>query len=52
MKIYILGDSFSVNIFTEVIDCLDNNIESNDVIYRYVKLLRENNIKDPVHWTD
>jgi hypothetical protein len=52
MKIYILGDSFSDNIFTEAINCLDNNIENSDGIYRYNKLLRENNIKDPLHWTD
>ncbi len=52
MKIYILGDSFSDNIFKEAIDKLDNNIEGNNGIYRYVKLLRENNIKDPLHWTD
>lgn len=52
MKIYILGDSFSDNIFTEAINRLDNNIEASDGIYRYVKLLRENNIKDPMHWTD
>ena len=52
MRIYILGDSFSDNIFKEVINCLDNNIEANDGIYRYVKLLRENNINDPLHWTD
>ena len=52
MKIYILGDSFSSNIFKEAINCLDNNIEANNGIYRYVKLLRENNINDPLHWTD
>ena len=52
MKIYILGDSFSDNIFTEVINKLDNNIENNDGIYRYIKLLRENKINDPIHWSD
>ena len=52
MRIFILGDSFSDNIFTEVINKLDNNIEDNDGIYRYVKLLRENKINDPIHWSD
>ena len=52
MKIYVLGDSFSDNIFTEAINNLDNNIEANDGIYRYIKLLRENKINDPIHWSD
>ena len=38
MRIYVLGDSFSDNIFTEAINCLDNDIEASDGIYRYVKL--------------
>ena len=52
MKIYVLGDSFSDNIFKDTIDKLDNNIESTDGIYRYVKLLRDKKIEDPIHWTD
>ena len=52
MKIYILGDSFTDNIFKTAIYNLDNNIESSDGIYRYVKLLREKKIKDPLHWGD
>jgi hypothetical protein len=52
MRIFILGDSFSDDIFRRAIYDLDNNIESTDGIYRYVKLLRENNIKDPLNWCD
>jgi hypothetical protein len=52
MRIFILGDSFSDNIFKQAIYNLDNNIESTDGIYRYVKFLRENNIKDPLNWCD
>jgi hypothetical protein len=52
MRIFVLGDSFSDNIFKEVIDKLDNNIESTDGIYRYIKSLREKNFSDPIHWTE
>jgi hypothetical protein len=52
MRIFLLGDSFTDNIFKEAIYKLDNNIESGDGIYRYVKLLREKKIKDPLHWGD
>lgn len=52
MRIFILGDSFSDNIFTKAIYDLDNNIEDNDGIYRYIKLLRENKINDPIHWSN
>jgi hypothetical protein len=52
MRIFILGDSFSDNIFKQAIYNLDNNIEATDGIYRYVKFLRENNIKDPLNWCD
>ena len=52
MRLFLLGDSFTDNIFKEAIYKLDNNIESGDGIYRYVKLLREKKIKDPLHWSD
>ena len=52
MRIFVLGDSFSDNIFKEAIDKLDKNIESTDGIYRYIKSLRDNLISDPLHWTD
>ena len=52
MRIFLLGDSFTDNIFKEAISKLDNNIEDSDGIYRYVKLLREKKIKDPLHWSD
>jgi len=52
MRIFTLGDSFSDNIFKPVIDNLENNIETTDGIYRYIKLLRENKINDPLHWTN
>ena len=52
MRLHILGDSFSDNIFTESINNLDNGVEATDGIYKYIKLLRENKINDPLHWSD
>ena len=52
MRIFTLGDSFTDNTFKVSINQIDNNIEEHDGIYKYVKLLRENNIKNPLHWTD
>jgi hypothetical protein len=52
MRIFILGDSFSDNIIEGTIDYLNNNKIAHDGVYRYIKLLRENNINDPIHWTD
>lgn len=52
MRIFVLGDSFSDNIFEHAIHNLNNNIQSTDGIYRYIKSLRENKKGDPIHWTD
>ena len=52
MRVFLLGDSFSDNIFTQSISDLDNNRHATDGIYRYIKLLRENKIADPLHWSD
>jgi hypothetical protein len=52
MRLFLLGDSFTDNIFSGAIDNVNNKIITTDGIYRYVKLLRDNKLNDPIHWTD
>lgn len=53
MKIYILGDSFTDNLFKYEIDAINNN-ENRDPsqIYQYIKLLKENDLEYPLHFGD
>jgi hypothetical protein len=52
MKIYILGDSFGENLFKCEIDALNNNQYRQGETYEYVKLLRNQNLSDPLHFGD
>jgi hypothetical protein len=52
VKIYILGDSFTDNLFKYEIDVLDKNQEHQGPIYDYVKLLRKNKFHDPLYFED
>jgi hypothetical protein len=52
MKIYVLGDSFTDNLFKHEINALDNNQHREGQIYDYVKLLRSKNLPDPLYFED
>lgn len=52
MKIYILGDSFSDNLFKYEIESIANNENREGETYKYVKLLRSKNLPDPLYFED
>jgi len=52
MKIYILGDSFSDNLFKNVLDAIKNGEKCESDIYEYIKLLKNKNLPDPMHFGD
>jgi hypothetical protein len=52
MKIYVLGDSFTDNLFKYEIEALNNNQYRIGEIYEYVKLLRSKNLPDPLYFED
>jgi hypothetical protein len=52
MKIYILGDSFTDNLFKNEINKFKNNEKGESPIREYVKLLRNKNLPDPMHFED
>lgn len=52
MKIYILGDSFTDNLFKKEIDKLRNNEKGESPIRDYVNVLRSQNLVDPMHFED
>lgn len=54
MKIYILGDSFTDNLFKYEIDAIENNQPRSDEnpIYQYVKFLKNQNLPYPLHFGD
>ena len=52
MKIYILGDSFTDNLFKIEIDKIKNNKTGNSLILNYVNFLRNKNLPNPMHFED
>ena len=52
MKIYILGDSHCANIYKPQIENTNKGINTPDYVQSYIKLLRDNNISDPLHIED
>jgi hypothetical protein len=52
MKIYILGDSFADNLFKIEIDAIINGEKRDGPINKYLKLLRNENLPDPMHFGD
>ena len=52
MKIYILGDSFADNLFKIEIDAITNNDKKDGPLAKYVNLLRNKNLPDPLHFGD
>lgn len=52
MKIYILGDSFTDNLFKIEIDRIKNNEDGKSEIRDYVNFLRNKNLPDPMHFED
>ena len=53
MRIFVLGDSFSDNILKHSITTIDNvNPDQKGATFDYVRLLRKNNLPDPLHFQD
>jgi hypothetical protein len=52
MKIYILGDSFTDNLYKIEIDKIRNNQTGKSQILAYVNFLRNRNLPDPMHFED
>ena len=52
MKIYILGDSFTDNLFKIEIDRIKNNEDGKSQIREYINFLRNKNLPDPMHFED
>jgi len=52
MKIYILGDSFTDNLFKIEIDKIEKKESGGNQIRDYVNLLRSKNLPDPIHFGD
>jgi hypothetical protein len=52
LKIYILGDSFGENLFKTEIDAIINGEKRDGPLSKYVNLLRNKNLPDPLHFGD
>ena len=52
MKIYLLGDSFTDNLFKYEIEAIKDNRNRHGQTYQYVKLLKNQNLPYPLHFED
>jgi hypothetical protein len=52
MKIYILGDSFADNLFKNEINAIINGEKREGPISKYINLLKNENLPDPMHFGD
>ena len=51
-RIFLLGDSFTDNLFEKNIEWYENKVQAGSGVYDFVKLLRSNGLKDPLHFED
>jgi hypothetical protein len=52
MKIYVLGDSFTDNLFKYEINAIKNGTHSEGQLNEYVKLIKSKNLPDPLYFED
>jgi len=53
MRIFLLGDSFTDNLYKRALKTYDKDIKNYpDGITQYIKLLRDNNLDDPLYFDD